>query len=138
MLNACFLTCHRIAGGVKEEGEIVSTQTFEQCPYFEANTVTLPVPGEKPFVTLTVAKCHLAEEMRRRLNTLATGQEITKSLTTTPQGGETRMIYGPDMQPIAAAVCLIMRRDSHCEPHFVQTLNLLALEITLPQTPQAG
>ena len=111
----------------------VSTETNHQCPYFEQNSVTLPVPGKPTSLTLTVPVCRLAETMGKRLNTMPAGQEVLKLLTTTPKGGKARMMYGPDMQQMAASVCLVERLHARCEPDFVQTLTLLALEVTLPE-----
>ena len=91
------------------------------------------MPGEPPFRTLTVPRCSMAETLRVRLDTTPAGREITKRLTATPQGGETRMLYGPDMQPMAAAVCLVARLEARCKPEFVRLLNTFALETTLPE-----
>ena len=125
--------CRRITEGNEGNGASVSTQIKKQCPYFEQSIVTLPVPGKQTFLTLTVPICRLAETMSERLNTTPAGQEVLKLLTTTPLGGKARMMYGPDMQQMAAPICLVERLHARCEPEFVQTLTLFALEVTLPE-----
>src|ERR1051325_4155616 len=87
----------------KGNGNIVVQLPGQQCPYFESKTVILPVPSGS--VSLDVPTCRLAEVMGARLNTLPAGQEVIRLLTTTPQEGETRVMYGPDIDAITSPTC---------------------------------
>ena len=72
--------------------------------------------------------------MGERLNTTAEGQSITRLLTTMPHRGETRFLYGPDLDPITAPLCLCERLRRVCEPEFIHILTRLGLDASLPKT----
>ena len=116
---------------LRNDGKIVVQPPGQSCPYFESKTITLPVPSGT--ITLNVPFCRLSEIMGQRLNTLPAGQDLVRQLTSTPREGETRFIYGPDMNPITAPTCSSARLQQVCQPAFVQLLTRLALEATLPR-----
>jgi hypothetical protein len=76
--------------------------------------------------------CRLAHLMGDRLNITPDGQAVTRLSTTAPQAGETRFMYGPDLDPIAALICLCERLQQRCKPEFIYLLTRLGLDATLP------
>lgn len=88
-------------------------------------------------MTLSVPLCHLAEVLGVRLKTTPEGQAVITSLTTTPHKGETRFLYGPDLQAITAEICSVERLHAQCEPAFIELLTRLGLEATLPTVDAA-
>jgi hypothetical protein len=110
----------------------VVLQPTEQCPHYEARVVVLVMPTKK--LSLTIPVCRLAHRMGERLNTTAEGQSISRLLTTTTLDGETRFLYGPDLDPITAPLCHRERLHHVCEPEFGHILTRLGLDASLPQT----
>lgn len=134
----------------------------DRCRHYQLETELIAVPGAPVLLRIPVRRCHLAEHMIARLTASEHGEEIAGKLMfplpapaeaslpirSDREAGERpesdveavliRAVFGPDLEPIHHADCLVQRCVSSCTPAYTTLLEQFGLTVDVNHATGRG